>query len=109
MARATVLLAVLLALGCATDPRKPLRSPARDYPPEPPRTSDGQVIGADGKAPSALLEEQGTTDHPAPGWTLDERGLKYNPRRPAGASDEAAVPEHEDHDKPKPGSDSSPH
>jgi hypothetical protein len=66
-------------------------------------------VGADGKDPSALLEEQGTTDHPAPGWTLDEDGLKYNPRRPAGASDEAAVPEHQHEDRQKPGGASPAH
>jgi hypothetical protein len=88
--------ALVVACACATQTDKPVRSPARDYRPEPPRTADGQVLGADGKDPGALLEESGTTDHAAPGWTLDDEGLKYNPSRPAGHSDEAAIPEHKD-------------
>jgi hypothetical protein len=88
-----VLLAILLASACSSNPDGPVRSPARDYPPQPTRTSDGQVLGADGKTPDALLEESATTDHLAPGWTADEHGLKYNPTRPAGATDETGVPE----------------
>jgi hypothetical protein len=94
---ARLLSAVAMLLGCAGPEDAPVRSPARDYRPEPVRTADGQVLGADGKDPSALLEEQGTTERAAPGWTLDEDGLKYNPKRPAGNSDEAAVPEHSGH------------
>jgi hypothetical protein len=92
--KAVALLALVASAACAGPEDAPVRSPARDYRPEPVRTADGQVLGADGKDPSALLEEQGTTDHAAPGWTLDEEGLKYDPKRPAGHSDEAAVPEH---------------
>jgi hypothetical protein len=95
---AGMLSVVAVFVACAGPEDAPVRSPARDYRPEPVRTSDGQVLGADGKDPSALLEEQGTTDHAAPGWTLDEDGLKYDPKRPAGHSDAAAVPpEHKGH------------
>ncbi|HEY3494576.1 MAG TPA: hypothetical protein VGK73_07815 [Polyangiaceae bacterium] len=94
MAQASrALLIVLLASACSSNQEGPVRSPARDYPHQPPRTSDGQVLGADGKAPGELLEESATTDHLAPGWTADEHGLKYNPKRPAGATDETGVPE----------------
>lgn len=93
MQAARAVLTVLVVGACASNPDGPVRSPARDYPSQPPRTSDGQVVGADNKAPGELLEESATTDHLAPGWTADEHGLKYDPKRPAGASDEAAVPE----------------
>lgn len=88
-------LAVLVA--CASSEEAPVRSPARDYPHPPVRTSDGQVLGADGKEPNVLLEEQGTTGRGAPGWTVGEDGLKYDPKRPAGHSDQSAVPEHKGH------------
>lgn len=91
-----VFVAAIFALGCSaqSEAQGPVRSPSRDYPHEPPRTADGQVVGADNKAPAALLEEQGTSDGPAPGWTIDEHGVDYDPKRPAGASDAAAEPKH---------------
>jgi hypothetical protein len=101
MARALRLLSVILLVGCAAPEDAPVRSPARDYRPEPVRTADGQVLGADGKDPSALLEESGTTEQGAPGWTLGEDGLKYDPKRPAGHSDQAEVPPEHEHDPKK--------
>lgn len=91
------LLAVPLALATAcaanTPTDGPVRSPRNDYPHPPAQTSDGMVVGADNRAPDVLLEERGGTGKGAPGWTIDEHGVSYDPKRPAGRSDQAAIPE----------------
>jgi hypothetical protein len=46
------------------------------------------IVGADNKAPDVLMEEQRGS-----GWTVDKDGLSYDPKRPAGRSDQAAIPE----------------
>ena len=72
----------LLASGCAQNTDAPLRSPTKDYPLPPPQTSDGQVVGVDNRPPEDRLEEGASTDGPAPGWSIDEHGVKYDPERP---------------------------
>ena len=82
---------VLAGAGCAANSSEaPLRSPSKDYPPPPPTTADGQVIGADGVEPSDRLKSGarvGTEDALAPGWQADEKGLRYDPNAPTGGSD----------------------
>jgi len=94
-------LALLASCAAATPTDGPVRSPSQDYanPNNPTRTSDGAVLGADGKAPDTLMEEQGTSDRAAPGWNVDEHGVSYDPKRPAGHSDQAAVPERKPENK----------
>jgi hypothetical protein len=77
----------LLALASCAPERKdaPLRSPSQDYPHPPVRTSDGKVVGADGKPPSDWIAEHGTTGHAAPGWKAGPEGPSYDPTRHAGA------------------------
>jgi hypothetical protein len=77
----------------------PLRSPTRDYPPPPATSSDGHVVGADGKAPADALEEGATPAGPAPGWEIGEDGPTYDPeRRTGGAIDRAPAEETHEHD-----------
>jgi hypothetical protein len=81
---------VLLAVGCGSPPsaERPTRSPTRDYPADPPQTSDGQVVGADGKAPADTLEQGPTQERPAPGWSTDHGEPSYDPTdRVGGATD----------------------
>jgi hypothetical protein len=70
----------------------PLRSPTRDYPPPPSRTSDGQVVGADNVTPDEKLEQgprAGSDEQLSPGWKADEKGLHYDPKaRTGGAVDQ---------------------
>ena len=44
-----------------------MRSPSHDYGREPPRASDGTVIGADGIDPADRVGQES-------GWRLDEKG-----------------------------------
>jgi hypothetical protein len=91
------LLAVPVVLGVSCGPQQPtdgpVRSPRNDYPHPPAQTSDGMVVGADNQGPDVLLEERGGSSKAAPGWTIDEHGVSYDPKRPAGRSDQAAIPE----------------
>jgi hypothetical protein len=89
----TVPLALAAACAAGTPTDGPVRSPRNDYPHPPAQTSDGLVVGADNRAPDVLLEERGGTSKGAPGWTVDEHGVSYDPKRPAGRSDQAAIPE----------------
>jgi hypothetical protein len=73
----------LLALACQHNSDAPPRSPTTDYPLPPPQTSDGQVLGADNRPPEDRLQEGASTAGPAPGWSVGEEGLKYDPERPA--------------------------
>ena len=76
----------LLALGCQRAADAPLRSPTKDYPLPPPQTSDGQVVGADNRPPEDRLEEGVSSGGPAPGWSVGEDGLNYDPeRKPRGS------------------------
>jgi hypothetical protein len=84
----------LIALGCQHNPDAPPRSPTKDYPLPPPQTSDGQVLGADNRPPEDRLQEGVSTDGPAPGWSVGEEGLKYDPERPARGT----TPPHAPHD-----------
>ncbi len=84
-----VALALLLAplTGCLeTSGRAPLRSPSYDYRPPPPTTSDGQVIGADRRAPADKLAEGPTNTGAAPGWKIDPHGVHYDPKARAGGA-----------------------
>jgi len=89
----------LLTPACGPAADAPLRSPSQDYPHPPPTTSDGEVVGADGVAPSDRLQEGprvGSEDELAPGWKVDEHkgGLKHDPKeRTGGATDQKAVEE----------------
>lgn len=65
-----------------------MRSPTKDYPAEPARTSDGRVVGADGVAPADKLEEGVSSEGPAPGWKVEEGEPSYDPDdRVGGATD----------------------
>jgi len=70
-----------LALSCQRPSDAEVQAPGPDSHP-PPQTSDGRVVGADGKSPAQALAEQPTTAHPAPGWKLDRDGVSYDPKRP---------------------------
>lgn len=78
-----VLVFGLFAFACAPAAEAPVRSPSKDYPLPPPQTSDGQVVGADNRPPEDRLNEGASTAGPAPGWSVDEHGVKYDPERPA--------------------------
>jgi hypothetical protein len=73
----------LAACGGEKENSRDSRSPSHDYGREPPRSTDGQVIGADGRPPGDTLRQGPTagTDgvKPAPGWHRDEKGLHYDP------------------------------
>ena len=70
----------------------PLRSPSYDYRPPPPTTSDGEVIGADRKAPADKLAEGPSNGQAAPGWKLDSTGISYDPKaRVGGAIDRSGT------------------
>ena len=80
----------LLLLGCTSQvpAEQPARSPTRDYPAPPPRTSDDQVVGADGVAPADKLEQGATSDGLAPGWNAEDGEPSYDPKaRVGGATD----------------------
>lgn len=83
--------ALLLAVACAPQQPTdgPVRSPSNDYPHPPAQTADGMVVGADNKPADVLMEEQRSGS----GWTIGEEGVSYDPKRPAGRSDQAAIPE----------------
>lgn len=86
-------LAASIAWACAsTNPDAPLRSPTQDYPPPPPRESDGRTMGADNIPPGERLEQgarAGTDNELAPGWELDEQKRpRFDPeQRKGGAID----------------------
>lgn len=82
---------LLLAVACAPQQPTdgPVRSPKNDYPLPPAQTSDGLALGADNKPVEVLMEEQRSGS----GWTIDGEGVSYDPKRPAGRSDQAAIPE----------------
>lgn len=91
--RAFLLFSAALALAassCAANSSEaPVRSPSRDYQPPPPRTSDGQVVGANGVEPRDSLEEGpqvGTENALAPGWKADEHGLHHDPKQRVGGA-----------------------
>lgn len=70
----------------------PLRSPTHDYPPPPPRESDGRVMGADNIPPGERLEQGaavGTDNELAPGWQVgEEKPLEYDPEKRKGGATE---------------------
>ena len=70
-----------LASACSRPSDAEVQAPAPDRHP-PPQTSDGRVVGADGKSPAQTLAEQPSTAHPAPGWKLERDGVSYDPKRP---------------------------
>ena len=83
----------IAACACApSSSEAPLRSPTRDYPLPPPRTTDGQVVGADNVTPDEKLEQgprAGSEEALSPGWKADEKGLHYDPKgRVGGAVDQ---------------------
>jgi hypothetical protein len=92
---------LVFACGGATG-EAPLRSPSQDYRPPPPTTVDGKPVGVDGVPPGDRLEEgakAGTAPGLAPGWELDERGLRHDPKKRVGGATDAGG-EHE-HPSPK--------
>ncbi|HET9959485.1 MAG TPA: hypothetical protein VFQ61_33570 [Polyangiaceae bacterium] len=76
-------------LGCAAPAQETApRSPTLDYPHPAPRTSDGEVIGADGVDPTDKLRQGptvGTPTAPGPGWKAEEGKLKPDPGGPGGS------------------------
>jgi hypothetical protein len=84
---AVVALLLTLQTGCMEplgSGGAPLRSPSNDYRPPPPTTSDGEVIGADRKAPADKLAEGPSNSGAAPGWKIDSQGVSYDPRARVG-------------------------
>jgi hypothetical protein len=69
---------VLLTPSCAGVPEgsgESARYPEKKRP-EPVRSaSDGEVLGADEQAPEDTLAGSASTDHPAPGWIIEEGRL----------------------------------
>jgi hypothetical protein len=78
-----LVLAALFGASCERPSDTDAVTPGLDHHP-PAQTSDGRVVGADGKSPQHLLAEQGTTAHPAPGWKIDRNGIAYDPKRGPG-------------------------
>ncbi|MFO7177326.1 MAG: hypothetical protein DIU78_001390 [Pseudomonadota bacterium] len=100
MRLATTLLLLPLAVACVEQGRNaPVRSPRHDYGREPVRTSsDGTVVGADGKDPEQKVEEVTSS-----GWYVDEAGVpRYDPaRRVGGNVDKKFETERPEQDQPK--------
>src|SRR3954465_11205567 len=69
----------------------PVRSPALDYEPPAPTTADGDTVGADQTGPGDKLHQGVTSEAPAPGWSADKDGVKYDPKRRAGGAIDAAA------------------
>jgi hypothetical protein len=87
-------LAALLASSCQHTTDGDSAVPHYDNHP-PAQAANGDVIGADNKSPQALLAEQGTTAHPAPGWKIDKNGIAYDPKRqPEEGTGATRIPEH---------------
>jgi hypothetical protein len=95
----TVLVTLTLG-GCAagSGSEPPTRSPSRDYPAPPAQTSDGSVVGADGKSPKDTLETGPTNERPAPGWTVEEGRPEYDPKNRVGGETDHD-PEHPEDDE----------
>jgi hypothetical protein len=75
----------------------PLRSPSRDYRPPAPSTSDGRIVGADGVDPRDRLEEGpavGRENGAAPGWTVDKKGPRFDPKKRVGGDIDRPENEH---------------
>jgi len=83
-ARCVVLGLVLVACGPAAGAR--VRSPALDYSPPGPRTSDGDTVGADRSSPGDKLQQGVTSDGPAPGWSASKKGPTYDPKQRVGGA-----------------------
>jgi hypothetical protein len=67
------LLTCALGLGCAGSDRA--SAVPQTHQPERTRSSDGDVVGANGQSPEDTLEGGLTTDHPAPGWEVKDGQL----------------------------------
>lgn len=88
--------ALVTAFACARPGEGVVVAPNIDRHP-PPQSSDGEVIGANRKSPERSLAEGVSTDHLAPGWKADEKGLEYDPKRdPAGRDPGSTHLSHED-------------
>lgn len=79
-------LACLFLAACSSGNGAPLRSPALDYSPPPPETADGDPVGADGTGPGDKLHQGVTSNGPAPGWSADKKGPKYDPKQRVGGA-----------------------
>src|SRR4051812_39140412 len=81
----------LFFTACSSGNGAPVRSPALDYSPPAPTTTDGDTVGADRRGPGDKLHEGVTSDGPAPGWSADKgsgKALTYDPKdRVGGAID----------------------
>lgn len=97
---AGLLLCLPSSIACASQStaERPLRSPTRDYPAAPPQTSDGQVVGADGKSPADALDTGPTNEGLAPGWKLEDGKPVYSESDRVGGQTEheATREEHDD-------------
>jgi len=80
---------VSVAFGC-TPTQSVVVAPSIDRHP-PPQSSDGEVIGANRKSPERSLAEGASSDHLAPGWKADERGLEYDPKRDPAPPDQGST------------------
>jgi hypothetical protein len=88
-----VLCALMLASaasGCApkAPADRPMRSPSLDYPTPPAQTSDGRVLGADGKPPADTLKTGPSNEGPAPGWRSGEGTPSYDANDRVGGQTE---------------------
>jgi hypothetical protein len=75
-----------LLMACSSAPGRPLRSPALDYSPPPPSTTDGDTVGADRRGPGDKLHEGVSSDGPAPGWQGSKSGFSYDPKNHVGGA-----------------------
>lgn len=76
---------LLLACGSGTTP---LRSPALDYQPPAPSTTDGDSVGADRRGPGDKLQEGVTSSALSPGWQANDSGLTHDPKQRVGGATE---------------------
>ena len=73
-------IAITLWLACQSGTeRRDVRSPTAHPKPEPARTGDDQILGADNVSPSDKLEQGPRVSNrgvePAGGWSVDNKGL----------------------------------
>lgn len=92
-------LSAALLAACSADRRETdyVRSPSLDYGREPPRSSDNEIIGADGVDPNDRLKEGVQLGRPselAPGWSVERRGVVYRPENRAGGYGASSHQEH---------------
>jgi hypothetical protein len=80
---AWIMSASLACAGATPKPSAPryYRSPPLDYVAPPISASDGEILGAQRQPPDDWLLGNPTTEHPAPGWSVEYGQLRFRQER----------------------------